>query len=92
VVCPNHSRELQDNIHLNLNKRPIECYNIEKDFESPYDLEELRNLSIKETEGNREIHNIIPTQADGSYNQPLKLCKVNIGTTEKPNIAMVGDY
>jgi hypothetical protein len=52
----------------------------------------LRNLSIKETKGNREIHNIIPSQTDGSYNHPLKLCKVNIGTTEKCKIAMVGNY
>jgi hypothetical protein len=92
VVCAKHSRELQTNIHLNLDKRPIECYKIEKDLESPDDLEELRNLAIKETEGNREIQNIIPSQTDGSYNHPLKLCKVNIGTTEKPKIAMVGDY
>jgi hypothetical protein len=62
------------------------------DLESPYDLEELRNLSIKETKGKREIQNIIPSQTNGSYNHPLKLHKVNIGTTEQSNIAMVGDY
>ena len=49
MVCAKHSRELQTNLHLNLDKRPIECYNIEKDLENPDDLEELRNLSIKET-------------------------------------------
>jgi hypothetical protein len=53
VVCANHSRELQTNIHLNLDKRPIECYKIEKDLESPDDLEELRNLATKEIEENR---------------------------------------
>ena len=52
----------------------------------------MRNLAIKETEGSREIHNIIPSQTDGSYNYPLKLHKVKIGTTEQPNIAMVVDY
>jgi hypothetical protein len=61
-------------------------------LENPDDLEELRNLAIKETEGRREIHNIIPSQTYGSYNYPLKLCKVNIGTTKQPNIVMVGDY
>jgi hypothetical protein len=29
---------------------------------------------------------------DSSYNHRLKLCKINIGTIEKPKIAMVGDY
>jgi hypothetical protein len=49
VVCTKHSQALQSNLHLNLDKRPIEFYKIEKDLESPDDLEELRNLSIKET-------------------------------------------
>ena len=49
VVCAKHSRELQTNLHLNLDKRPIECYKTEKDLESLDDLEELRNLAIKET-------------------------------------------
>jgi hypothetical protein len=91
VVCAKHSRELQKNLHLNLDKRPIECYKIKKDSEILDHLEELRNLAIKEKEGNREIQNIIPSQTDGSYNHPLKLCKINIGTIEKPKIAMVGD-
>jgi hypothetical protein len=81
VVCSNHSQQFQSNIHLNLEKRPIEFYNIEKDLEIPDDLEELRNLDIKETQGSREIQNIIPSQTDGSYNHPFKFCKVNIGTT-----------
>jgi hypothetical protein len=92
MVCAKHSQEIQSNLHLNVYKRPIECYSIEKDLESLYDLEELRNLAIKEIEGRREIKNIIPNQTDGSCNHPLKLCKVNIGTTKKPKIAMVGDY
>jgi hypothetical protein len=56
------------------------------------DLEELRNLAIKGTKGSREIQNTIPSQTDSSYIHPLKLRKVNIGTTEQPKIAMVGDY
>jgi hypothetical protein len=44
-----------------LDKIPIECYKNEKDLESPDDLEELRNLDIKETKGSREIQNIIPS-------------------------------
>jgi hypothetical protein len=90
VICAKHSRELQTNLHLNLDKKPIECYKIEKDMEILYDLEGLRNLAIKETEGNKEIQNIIPSQTNGSYNHPLKLHNVNIGTIEQPKIAMVG--
>jgi hypothetical protein len=75
-----------------LDNRPIECYKIEKDLEIQNDLEELRNLAIKETEGDREIQNIIPIQNDGSYNHPLNLHKVNIGTTKQPKIATMGDY
>jgi hypothetical protein len=82
VVCAKHSQALQSNLHLDTDKTPIECYKIEKDLENPDDLEELRNLAIKETEGSREIQNTIPSQTDSSYNYPLKLCKVNIGTTE----------
>ena len=44
-----------------MDNRPIECYNIEKDLESPNELEELSNLAIKEIEGRREIQNIIPS-------------------------------
>jgi hypothetical protein len=62
------------------------------DLEIPDDLKELRNLAIKETKGNREIQNTIPSQTNSSYNHPLKLCKGNIGTIEKPRIVMVGDY
>jgi hypothetical protein len=39
VVCEKHSQELQSNLHLNLEKRPIEFYKIEKDLEIPNDLE-----------------------------------------------------
>jgi len=49
VVCEKNGWELHTNIHLTLEKRPIEFYNIEKDLEILYDLEELRNLAIKET-------------------------------------------
>jgi hypothetical protein len=73
VVCANHSQVLQSNLHLDMDKTPIECYKIEKDLENPDDLEELRNLAIKETKGSREIQNMLPSQTDSSYNHPLKL-------------------
>jgi len=73
VLCENHSQEIQSNLHLDSHKRPIVCYKIENDLESPDDLEELRNLDIKEIEERREIHNTIPRKTGSSYNYPLKL-------------------
>jgi hypothetical protein len=55
VVCSNHIQFLHSNLYLDMDKTPIECYKIEKDLENPDDLEELRNLSIKEIKGSREI-------------------------------------
>jgi hypothetical protein len=52
-VCEKNRKELQSNLHLDSDKRPTQCYKIEKDLENPYDLEELRNLAIKETKGSR---------------------------------------
>jgi hypothetical protein len=92
VVCPKHNQELQTKLHFPLTEKPIECYHISRDSEILDDLEELRNLAIKETEGSREIQNTIPNQTNSSYNHPLKLRKINIGTIEQPKIAMVGDY
>jgi hypothetical protein len=42
-------------IIIKWDKTPIEFYKIEKDLENLDDLEELRNLDIKETKGRREI-------------------------------------
>jgi hypothetical protein len=49
VVCAQHSQELQSSLQLDTDKMPIDCYKIEKDLENLDDLEELRNLTIKET-------------------------------------------
>jgi hypothetical protein len=73
-------------------ENPIECYQISKDSEILEELEELRNLAIKETKGSRDIQNTIPSQTDSSYNHPLKLKRLNIGTEERPKISLVGDY
>jgi hypothetical protein len=83
---------LQSKLHLETDKTPIECYKIEKDLENLDDLEELRNLAIKETKESREIQNTLPSQTNSSYNHPLKLRKFNVGTTEKPKIAIIGYY
>jgi hypothetical protein len=91
-VCPKNTQELQTKFHLPLIQNPIEFYHISKVSKILDELEELRNLAIKETEGNREIQNTMPNQTDSSYNHPLKLQRLNIGTKEQPKIALVGDY
>jgi hypothetical protein len=53
VVCVKNNWELPTNLHLPSTEKPIECYQISRDLESQDDLEELRNLTIKETEGNK---------------------------------------
>jgi hypothetical protein len=61
-------------------------------MEKPNDLEELRNLTIKEMKGSREIQDTVPSHTCISYNHPLNLQKVNRGSTKHPNIASIGDY
>jgi hypothetical protein len=56
LLCAKHSWELQTNLYLPSTDKPIECYQISRDLESPDDLEELGNLAIKKTEGNKEIY------------------------------------
>ena len=63
------------------------CYNF---FEDPEDDDELHNVNISESEG---IHGVAaPDIQMDSMNQPLHIKKVDIGTTEKPKRANVGDY
>jgi hypothetical protein len=73
-------------------KIPIACCIVDKDLEKPDELEELRNLTIKEMEGTREIQDTIPSHTYSSYNHPLKLTKVNIGSTYHPKITSIGYY
>jgi hypothetical protein len=53
VACAKHIQELQTNLYFPSTEKPIECYHISKDSKIPDDLEELRNLAIKETKGRR---------------------------------------
>jgi hypothetical protein len=92
VVCVDHVQLLQSSLSHESDKIPIACCKVDKDLEKPDDLEELRNLTIKEMEGSREIQDTIPSHTCSSYNHPLKLWKVNIGSTKHPKIASIGDY
>jgi hypothetical protein len=92
VVCDDHVHLLQSSLSLEIDKIYVPCCKVERDLENPDGLEELRNLDIKETEGSREIQDTIPSHTCSSYNHPLKLWKVNIGSVENPKIASIGDY
>ena len=68
-------------------KSIMECYKISSE---PEDDDKLRNITIPELEGSRNVAAIdIPTDP---MSQPLKIRKVNIGTKENPKFANIGDY
>jgi hypothetical protein len=64
---------LQSSLSLESDKIVVACCKVDKDLEKPDDLEELRNLTIKEMKGSREIQDTIPSHTCSSYNHPLKL-------------------
>jgi hypothetical protein len=55
VVCVDHVQLLQYSLCSKSNNIPIVCCKVEKDLEKLDDLEEIRNLTIKEMEGSIEI-------------------------------------
>ena len=50
----------------------------------------MRSIQILELEGEREVEG--PKIYSKYYTAPLKIKKVNIGTTENPKMANIGDY
>jgi hypothetical protein len=65
----------------------LECYNVTKE---EYEDEDPKNVQIPETEGTRAVEG--PKFASVAYTQPIKMKKVNIGTTKNPKFAQIGDY
>jgi hypothetical protein len=50
-------------------------------------------MNIKETKGTTEVQDTIPSHTCSSYNHPLKLKKVNIGSEKHRKIkSSIGDY
>jgi hypothetical protein len=70
----------------------LACSKVDKDLGDPDDLEELRHLTFKESEGTRDVKDTISDGVSSSYTKPLKLQKVNIGTEEHPKMTSIGDY
>jgi hypothetical protein len=71
---------------------PMACRKVDKDHEDPEDLEELRNLTFKESTGTREVKDTLSGDTRSSYAQPLNLQKVNIESEEHPKMESIGDY
>jgi hypothetical protein len=65
----------------------LECYNVAQEDQ---DEEDPRNIQIPETEGKRAVEG--PELESVVYAQPLRMCKVNIGTKENPKFVQIGDY
>ena len=81
-LCPYH-RTKQSSRDL------VKCYKV--DIESDDD-EDLRNLNIPETEGERQV--AIPSFGNDEldYTKTMRTTQVNIGIEEKPKVATIGDY
>jgi hypothetical protein len=63
-------------------------YNVAK--EDQEEDEYPRNVKIPENEGEHAVEG--PHLESARYAKPLRTCKVNIGTYEKPKFANIGDY
>jgi len=50
---------------------------------------EPREVHVPETKGERVV---VGLEISHSYSKPMKTVKVNIGTTEVPKFASIGDY
>jgi hypothetical protein len=66
----------------------LHCYHVAEE-EDPTE-ENPHNIQIPEVEGEREVEG--PQLESEYYAAPLNIKKVNIGTTENPKIASIGDY
>jgi hypothetical protein len=51
IVCPKHEYILHYILYPSLARTPMACSKVDRDHEDPNDLEELRHLKFKESEG-----------------------------------------
>jgi hypothetical protein len=68
-------------------KELLSCYHVQE--EAP-DEDDPRNIQITEVEGEREVEG--PPLESEVFVVSIKVKKVNIGTTENPKMASIGDY
>jgi hypothetical protein len=65
----------------------LSCYHVQE--EAPYE-DDLHDIQIEELESERDVE--VPTIKSDVIYVPIKVKKVNIGTAEKPKMAIIGDY
>jgi hypothetical protein len=65
----------------------LSCYHVQE--EAPYE-DDPRNIQIEEFEGKRNVEG--PPLESKVISVPIKIKKVNIGTTEQPKMANIGYY
>jgi hypothetical protein len=65
----------------------LSCYNVQE--EAP-DEDDLCDIQIEEVEVERDVEG--PPLESEVISMPIKIKKVNIGTTEQPKIVSIGDY
>jgi hypothetical protein len=68
-------------------KELLSCYHVQE--EAP-DEDDPHDIQIEEVEGERDVEG--PPIESEVISAPIKIKKVNIGTTEQPKIASIGDY
>jgi hypothetical protein len=78
-------------IRTRRNKQSDNCYIVIMSQKKKTQQKKTHTISkIPEVEGEREVEG--PKLDSEYYVAPLKIKKVNIGTTENPKIASIGDY
>jgi hypothetical protein len=68
-------------------KELLSCYHME---EEALEEDDPRKIHITEVEVEREVEG--PCLESKVFSTPIKVKKVNIGTTENPKITSIGDY
>ena len=68
-------------------KELLSCYHVE---EEELDEDGPCNIHIVEVEGERKVEG--PSLESEVFDVPIKMNKFNIGTTDNPKMACIGDY
>lgn len=81
------------NLQILISRMASPLYRIKFDYNDtdPDDLEHLRHLSFKETEGSRIVEEK-KQENIGVYYKGVRLWKINIGSEDKPKMASIGYY
>jgi hypothetical protein len=65
----------------------LSCYHVQ---EEALDEDDPCDIQIEEVKGERDVEG--PPLESKVISAPIKVKKVNIGTAERPNMVIIGDY